>query len=114
SRQFKSMTVKMNRVIVSTFVLHDKAVALTGLYHQRINIRPGLTIDRPAVKASVTTRDFFEGEVEALVRFRCRRVRAKDGVIPDARWRLRPLRGTGLARIFDHNAHAHFPHAIFS
>src|ERR1700757_3555885 len=55
ARQFKSMAMKMNRVIVPALVFHHHPVTLTGLHHQRINIRPGFAVDRPAIKTSVTT-----------------------------------------------------------
>src|SRR4030095_10379641 len=103
SRYFKGMAVKMNRVIVAALVFHHHPVMPTSLDHQRIRIRPRLAVDRPTIKPSTTAGDFFEGEVETLIRFRSRRLRPKDGIIPGARQGLGPLGPGALVRILDHD-----------
>ena len=60
----------------------------------------------------MTAGDFFKDKVEAVVRFRNRCGGAKDGVIPSARLRLRPLRLAVLTRILDHNTHTHGAHVV--
>ena len=113
-RYFKSVAVEMNRMIIAAFVFHDNPVASPRLYRQRISIRPGLAVDRPTIETAVTAGDFFKYKVEAGVRFRSRRIRAKDSVVPSVRRWLRPLGPAVLIGILDHDPHAHFPHAIFS
>src|SRR5438445_12355255 len=103
----------MNRMIVAALVFHHHPVTSTGFPGQRINVRPGLVVDRPTIKSSMTTWNFLEDEVEALVWFRSRGARAKHGVVPSARRRLRPLRLPVLTRILDHNTHTHGAHIVF-
>ena len=100
-------------MIVAAFVVHRDPVALTGFHDQRIDIRPGFAVDRPAIKPAVTAGNFFKDEVEAVIRFRSRRIRAKDGVIPSARLRFRPLRRAALPGVFDHDTHAHSRMLVF-
>ena len=66
-RDFKGVAVKMNRMIVAAAVFHYDSVALPFLHQQRIDIRPGLAVDRPAIKTAVTAGDFFKDKIKAIV-----------------------------------------------
>src|SRR5262245_22533602 len=104
--------MKMDRVIVAAFVFHRDSITLTFLYNQRVDIRPGFTVDSPAIKPAVTTENFLEYEIEAMIGFRSRRVSAEHRVIPGIRRRFRPLGWPGPAGVFNDDAEAHFAHVV--
>src|SRR4249920_1098753 len=102
----------MDRMIITAAVFHRHAVASPFLNQQRIDIRPGFAVDRPAIKTAMTAGDLLEDKIEAIVGFRAWLGTSKDGVIPATRLRSRPLRLTALSGVFDDDAHAQFAHAV--
>src|SRR5215510_3521267 len=106
--------MKMNRMIIAAPILHCDSVPSPFLYRQHVNIRPGFTVDGPAIKPAVTTENFLEYEIEAMIGFRSRRVCAEHRVIPGTRRRFRPLGCPGPAGIFNDDAEAHFAHVVIS
>ena len=80
--QLKRMTVKVDRMIVAALVFHTDSVTLPFLYDQRIDIRPGVAVDRPSIKTAVAAENFFKDQINALIWFGMGCVSTENCIIP--------------------------------
>src|ERR1700729_3241296 len=89
----KAVTMDVNGVVITTLVGHRQAIVLSRLRgEQRIGIRPGLAVDRPAIVAPVATRHFLEEQIETFVGQGYRPALAEDRIVPLGFGRRQPLR----------------------
>ena len=62
------VTMQVDRMVVAALVGHRETIAFSGLSgEQRIGIRPGFSVDSPAVVAAAAARHFLKQKIEPFI-----------------------------------------------
>jgi hypothetical protein len=100
-------------MLVPASIAKRKAVSLARMHHERLDLGPGLVIDRPGIELrSVLLADVAEGENECLIGCGSFGRTGELGIVP---WRgsgILPYRCASLTGILHHNAESHLARFI--
>src|SRR5579859_4943979 len=108
ARDLEAVTMEMHGMLITSSIAKEQAIAPSCLDHQRLHIRPRVTVDSPGVEpGAVQCAGVADGEREGVLWFGHGGLCREDSVIPGIILRIVPRGWSGPSSIFDDNSEAH-------